>query len=53
LTLIGRQHSLRAKDDWEAAKHEAVMSAIEELRVSLGPIIRMKDPAEKPEAHEE
>lgn len=35
LTYIGRKHGLHPTDLWEAARHEAVMNAVEELRVAL------------------
>jgi glutathione S-transferase len=53
LTLIGRLHGLHPSDEWEAARHLAVMSAVEDLRVRLGPINRLADPEEKKRAREE
>ena len=50
LTLIGRQHGLHPSDEWEAARHLAVMSAVEDMRVRLGPINRLTDPEEKKRA---
>jgi prostaglandin-H2 D-isomerase / glutathione transferase len=53
LTLIGSQHGLHPEDQWEAARHLAVMCAVEEMRAKLGPINRIADPAEKKRAREE
>ncbi len=47
LVLIGRQHGLHPKDDFEAARHEAMMCHVEDLRTLLGPTMRIKDEAEK------
>jgi glutathione S-transferase len=32
LTYIGREHGMHPTDSWEAARHEALMNAVEELR---------------------
>ena len=53
LALIGRQHGLLPADEFEAARHLAVMAAVEDMRVHMGPIARMKDPEEKKRAREE
>jgi len=53
LALVGRLYGLHPKDDWEAARHEAVMCAVEDMRVKLGPLARIKDPVEKQRAREE
>lgn len=45
LRLIGRQHGLYPDDPWDAARHDAVMDAVEDLRTRLGVTIRMTDPA--------
>ncbi len=47
LTLIGRRHALHPKDDFEAARHEGMMQAVEEVRHNVGPTLRISDPAEK------
>jgi glutathione S-transferase len=47
LVLIGRRHGLHPKDDFEAARHEAVMQYVEELRAEVGISMRMTDGAEK------
>ena len=51
LVLIGRRHGLHPSDDFEAARHEAMMQHVEELRHNVGPTIRMGD-AEKKAARE-
>jgi glutathione S-transferase len=53
LRLIGSQNGLHPTDPWEAARHESVMGAIEDMRVRLGPTGRIKDPEEKRRAREE
>jgi len=52
LTWIGRGHDLHPTDPWEAARHEAVLSAAEDLRHAVGPTLRMSDPTEKQAARE-
>ncbi|MGM9514052.1 glutathione S-transferase family protein [Roseateles sp. DB2] len=42
LVLIGRRHGLHPQDDFEAARHEAMMSHVEDLRAAVGPTIRME-----------
>lgn len=44
LVYIGREHGLHPQDNWEAARHEALMSAVEELRGVVVPVLRIKDP---------
>src|SRR5512135_1235656 len=51
LVLIGRQHRLHPTDDFEAARHEAMMQHVEDLRHNVSPTIRMGD-AEKKAARE-
>ena len=53
LVLIGRQHGLHPKDDFEAARHEAVMGQVEICRMVLGQTLRITDEAEKKKAREE
>ncbi len=53
LTLVGRLHGLHPSDEWEAARHLAVMGAVEDLRVRMGVINRLPDPDEKRRAREE
>lgn len=47
LVLIGRRHGLHPKDDFEAARHEAVMAHVEDLRAQLAPTLRMNDEDKK------
>lgn len=47
LTLIGRRHGLHPTEDFEAARHEGMMQAVEELRHNVGPTLRISDPTEK------
>ena len=51
LLLIGRRHGQHPTDDFEAARHEAMMQHVEELRHNVSPTIRMGD-AEKKAARE-
>lgn len=52
LVLIGRQHRLHPSDDFEAARHEALMCAVEDLRHTTTPVLRITDPDQKREARE-
>jgi len=47
LVLIGRKHGLHPKDDLEAARHEAMMHHVEDLRVEIGRTLRMNDDDKK------
>jgi glutathione S-transferase len=47
LVFIGRRHGLHPRDDFEAARHEAVMCHIEDLRAQVGPTLRIADEAGK------
>ena len=51
LLLIGRGHGLHPADDFEAARHEAMMQHVEDLRANVGPTLRLPD-AEKKAARE-
>lgn len=53
LTLIGRQHGLHPKDDFEAARHEAMMAWLEDLRGQISITMRMNDAEEKKRAREQ
>ena len=44
LRLIGRKHGLYPADAWDAARHDAAMEAVEDLRTRIGVTIRMADP---------
>lgn len=52
LVFIGRSHGLHPKDDFEAARHQAMMEHVEDLRHALGPSLRIEDPVEKKKARE-
>lgn len=43
LAYVGRTHGLHPSDPWEAARHEAVMGAVEDLRTKLDPTVHTKD----------
>jgi glutathione S-transferase len=53
LVLIGRQHGRHPKDQFEAARHEAMMSHVEDLRAAVSPSLRIKDEDAKKKAREE
>jgi glutathione S-transferase len=52
LVLIGRQHGLHPSDSFEAARHEQLMCAVEELRHTISPVLRIADPEQKRKARE-
>jgi prostaglandin-H2 D-isomerase / glutathione transferase len=52
LVFLGRQYGLHPADNFEAARHEAMMCHVEDLRGVLGPTMRIKDEAEKKAARE-
>ncbi len=47
LVYIGRRWDLHPKDDLEAARHEAMLCHVEDLRAQAGPVIRIQGDAEK------
>lgn len=53
LRLIGRRHGLHPDDPFEAARHDALMDAAEDLRARISPSMHMKDEAEKKAARQE
>ena len=53
LVLIGRLHGLHPKDAFEAARHEAMMQHVEDLRASVSPTLRIKNEDERRKAREE
>ena len=53
LGFLGRSHGLLPEDAWEAARHDAVMCAVEELRARIDPTMRTKDEDEKKRMREE
>jgi glutathione S-transferase len=52
LTYVGRRYDLHPHEAWEAARHESILEAVEELRSALGPTGK-GDAAEKKRAREE
>ena len=52
LVFIGRQHRLHPTGDFEAARHEALMCSVEDLRHSIAPTLRISDPEGKRKARE-
>jgi glutathione S-transferase len=52
LVLIGRKHDLHPADPLVAARHEAMMCHVEDLRAVVAPTIRIADEAEKKRARE-
>jgi glutathione S-transferase len=52
LVFIGRRHGLHPKDDLEAARHEAILEYVEELRGWVSPTLRISDEAAKKKARE-
>jgi prostaglandin-H2 D-isomerase / glutathione transferase len=53
LRFIGSQHGLHPAEPFEAAVHESLMCAVEDMRMRMGPIIRIKDEVEKKRARQE
>lgn len=47
LRLIGRLHGLYPEDPFQAARHDAVMEAVEDLRHRISPTTRMTDPVQR------
>jgi glutathione S-transferase len=50
LGYIGRSHGLHPQDAFEAARHEAMMGHVEDLRAGVDPSMRISDAAEKKKA---
>jgi glutathione S-transferase len=53
LVFIGRHYGIHPQDEFQAARHEAVMCHVEDLRAAISPSMRMTDEAEKRKAREE
>lgn len=53
LTYFGRLHGLHPTDLWEAARHEALLGAAEDLRVAVVPTYYIQDENERKRAREE
>lgn len=47
LVWVGRGYGLHPKDDFEAARHEAMMQHAEDLRAQISPTMRMTNEEEK------
>ena len=52
LVFIGRQHRLHPADAFDAARHESLMCAVEELRHTITPTLRITDAELKRQARE-
>jgi prostaglandin-H2 D-isomerase / glutathione transferase len=52
LVFIGREHRLHPADAFEAARHESLMCAVEDLRHAISPTLRITDPEQKRAARE-
>ena len=52
LQYIGRAHGLHPADGFEAARHEAVMCAAEELRHTISPTLRISEAEQRRSARE-
>ena len=53
LVLVGREYDLHPKDNFEAARHEELLSHVEDLRHKVSPTLRIKDEAEKKAVRED
>jgi glutathione S-transferase len=53
LRLIGREHGLHPVEPWAAAREDALMDAVEDMRQHMRPTGRLKDEAEKKRARQE
>lgn len=47
LTYVGRRFNMLPSDEWEAARHEALLSTCESLRSAMAPLRKVKDEDEK------
>jgi glutathione S-transferase len=46
LAYVGRQYGLLPSDNWEAMRHESLLSAVEDLRATIGKTFGIADPEE-------
>ncbi|HEY0135371.1 MAG TPA: glutathione S-transferase family protein [Nannocystis sp.] len=53
LLYIGREHGLHPSDPWQAALHEDLMGAVEDLRSTARPLLHITDPEQRIKAREE
>lgn len=52
LVFIGRSNGLHPSDFFQAARHEAMMQHVEDLRSNVAPTLRIQNPDEKKKARE-
>ena len=52
LTWVGRGHGLHPSDAWEAARHESILAACEELRHRVNEVLAIKEEPARKEARE-
>lgn len=52
LVYLGRSYGMHPSDPWEAAQHEAIMSAVEDLRGAVAATFRFTEEAERKQARE-
>jgi len=52
LRYIGRQHGLHPEEPFEAARHDSLMDAAEELRTRITPTMQIQDVTEKKAARQ-
>lgn len=52
LAYVGRRYDLHPQEAWEAARHEAILASVEEVRAALVPSGKL-DATEKKQAREE
>ncbi|MEE9384120.1 MAG: glutathione S-transferase family protein [Nannocystaceae bacterium] len=53
LRYVGQAHNLHPTDSWEAARHESIMGAVDDLRAKANNSGQSKDDDEKRQAREE
>ena len=53
LNYLGQQYGLLPSDPWQAALHNAILVAVEELRTTIFPTSKIADEAEKKKARAE
>lgn len=53
LRLIGRLHDLHPQEPFQAARHDALMDAVEDLRHKISPTMRIQDAAAKKAARQQ
>jgi glutathione S-transferase len=53
LRFVGSQHGLHPTDPFEAAQHEAIMGAVEDLRGRVREVTRIKDEPQRTQARQE